>query len=329
MNKTFTAQTIEKYSNRFPIFLSIDIILFLIKKSMILMGTPVTISIVHHDAEYACEIIEEAFREFKRIEKIMNIYDEDSEVSRLNRQGLLDNASKDLIYVLKEAERVSRLTGGVYDVSILPLIEYLERECRKENSLTGEKLSDVLKLVDYSAISISGEKVRFLKKGMKIVLNSIAKGYAVDSSLEMLIKNGIKHALINAGGDIRAVGGKTSETPWRIAIKDPFDKSRYVCKLKLFNCAVATSGGYEYAAAKQNPYHILNPLKRSIAQRVVSATVIADKTIIADALATGLCAMEPSEGIELIEGLDNIEAMIVTDERRILITSGFRNYEDD
>jgi len=302
--------------------------LFLVKKSMILMGTSVTMYAVHPEPAYPQKVIEEAFDEFKRIEKIMSIYDDGSEVFKLNKQGFLNNASEDLIYVLKEAEKISRLTRGVYDVSVLPLMEYLEERFREDGS-ADEKLSDIVELVDYSSISVSGDTVRFLKKGMKIVLNSIAKGYAVDLASDILRRYNIRHGMINAGGDIRTIGGKTEQEPWKIAIRDPFNKDKHVCILKLFNGSVATSGVYEYETIRGSHLHIVNPLKKTGESRVVSATVIADKCIVADALATSLCAIEPIEGIQLIEQLDDIEAMLITDEKSILKTSRFVTYEDD
>ncbi|MEM2868383.1 MAG: FAD:protein FMN transferase [Candidatus Bathyarchaeia archaeon] len=194
---------------------------FSIKKSAFLMGTTVTITLVHEDITYAEKLIDEVISEFRRIERIMSIYDEESEVSKLNKQGFLEHASDELIYILKEAIRISRLTGGVYDVTILPLIEYINR---KRGEINQEELERILELVNYSLIEIQEESIRFLKKGMKIVLNSIAKGYAVDLASEYLIKRGVKHALINAGGDLKAVNGKTDKEPWRIAIRNPFEK---------------------------------------------------------------------------------------------------------
>ncbi|MEM2293441.1 MAG: FAD:protein FMN transferase [Nitrososphaerota archaeon] len=185
------------------------------------MGTTVTITLVHEDITYAEKLIDEVISEFRRIERIMSIYDEESEVSKLNKQGFLEHASDELIYILKEAIRISRLTGGVYDVTILPLIEYINR---KRGEINQEELERILELVNYSLIEIQEESIRFLKKGMKIVLNSIAKGYAVDLASEYLIKRGVKHALINAGGDLKAVNGKTDKEPWRIAIRNPFEK---------------------------------------------------------------------------------------------------------
>ncbi|MEM1770374.1 MAG: FAD:protein FMN transferase [Nitrososphaerota archaeon] len=301
--------------------------MFSIKKSAFLMGTTVTITLVHEDITYAEKLIDEVISEFRRIERIMSIYDEESEVSKLNKQGFLEHASDELIYILKEAIRISRLTGGVYDVTILPLIEYINR---KRGEINQEELERILELVNYSLIEIQEESIRFLKKGMKIVLNSIAKGYAVDLASEYLIKRGVKHALINAGGDLKAVNGKTDKEPWRIAIRNPFEKNKSICRLKISGSSVATSGSYERRIGCGNFSHILNPrLKSLLGGKVVSATVITEKALIADALATSLCAMNPSEGIRLIERLREAEAMIITDSKDVIKTRNFQIYEVD
>ncbi|MCS7125659.1 MAG: FAD:protein FMN transferase [Aigarchaeota archaeon] len=291
------------------------------------MGTVVSITIIHDNIDYVRRLMDEAFSEFKRIESIMSIYDDNSEVSRLNKQGFLESASKELISVLREAIRISKITRGAYDVSILPLLEYVDK---KSDYLDEEELSSILDLVDYSSIEIRGENIKFLKKGMKIVLNSIAKGYAVDLVSEYLVKQRVNHALINAGGDIRAIGGRTDKESWRIAIRNPFEKDKSISRLKIFNCSIASSGGYERRIGKGIFPHILNPrLKKLSSSQVVSATIITNKALVADALATGLCAMDPAEGIQLIEDLGEGEAMIITDEKEILKTKNFQVYEDD
>lgn len=299
-----------------------------VKKSAIFMGTSIAIIIIHEDVSYVRGIIEEVFGEFGRIEKIMSIYDSESEVSKLNENGFLDHASKELIYVLREAKKISTLTGGAYDVSILPLIEYAHKVYHNKNVVLNDELKRILELVDYSSIKIYGDRIKFSKKGMKIVLNSIAKGYAVDVACEKILRHGIRHALINAGGDIRAIGGKTVQEPWKVAIRDPFIKERHASILKIYDRAVATSGTYEEMITKDRIPHIVNPLSISNAHLVVSATVVTDRATVADALATGLCALDPIRGIELVERLGNAEAMIITRENNILKTSGFRNYED-
>jgi thiamine biosynthesis lipoprotein len=288
------------------------------------MGTAIAVTIVHDGLVYAERVIEDAFKDFDRVEGLMSIFREDSEVSRLNRQGFLEDASEELLSVIKEAERIHRLTEGVFDISILPLIEYLDGRFLQD---VKGSLDDVRDVVDQSLIIIDGRTVKFLKKGMKIVVNSLAKGFAVDLAVEKLKSNGVRHALVNAGGDIKTIGGKTDSEPWRIAIRDPFRKEEFVTILKIVDGAVATSGTYERRIAGGRLSHIINP--RCIGEpEVVSSTVICRNAITADALATALCVMEPLKGIRLIDGLDDAEAILVTRDKKIVKSAGFSTYED-
>lgn len=289
------------------------------------MGTDVNITVIHDDLVHANEAIEHAFKEFDKIERLMSIYREDSEISKLNKQGFLENASDEFLTVIIEANRIHELTDGVFDISILTLIELLNSQKDFSKNFM-DNLNNTLELVNQSLISINGRSIRFLKKDMKIVVNALAKGFAVDLAIETLRHMGIKHALINAGGDIKTIGGKTGLEPWKIAIRDPFKKQDFATIVKIMDKAVVTSGTYERRIAGGRLSHIINPrcLKEP---EVVSSTVIYEKAITADALATALCVMEPSKGLSLIEKLEGAEAMLITVDREIRKTSGFSHYE--
>lgn len=300
---------------------------YLIRKSKALMGTSVMIAVVSEDVERSKKAIDSAFSEVERVETIMNVFDERSEVSRLNKQGYLEDASEDLIYVIREAEKISRLTDGVFDITVAPLIEYIDKNFSTEYGFFENGLKEVSRLVDYSSLRIEGKQISFLKKNMKIILGGIAKGYAVDLAAETLKNHGIKHGLINAGGDIRVFGGKMDEEPWKIGIRNPFNKEHYITILKLYDDAVATSGIYERKIAQGVLSHIVNPKRPLSSAQVVSSTVICSKTLIADALATSLCLMDPLQAINIIENLDNTEAMLILTNKKIMKTSNFTAYE--
>ncbi|MEM4545869.1 MAG: FAD:protein FMN transferase [Nitrososphaerota archaeon] len=299
----------------------------LVKKSKILMGTSVTIMIVSKNVEHSEGVIDNVFNEIKRVEGIMSVFNEESEVSRLNRQGYLENASEELIYIIKEAEKISMLTDGVFDITVAPLIEYIDKNFLKDRTSFEEGLRSIFELVDYSSVKVEGRCIRFLKKGMKVVLNAIAKGYAADLAAETLKKHGIKNALINIGGDIRAVGGKIDKEPWRIGIRDPFHKEQNITIIKLYDGAVATSGSYERRIAQGILSHIINPKRLLTSEQVISSTVICERALVADALATSLCLMDPKQAIGLVEKLDNTEAMLILADSKILRTSKFAAYE--
>jgi thiamine biosynthesis lipoprotein len=165
--------------------------------------------------------------------------------------------------------------------------------------------------------------VRLGKEGMKITLGAIAKGYAVDQAIDLLKSEGIQHALIDAGGDIRAIGRK-SEGPWGIALQNPRNSSDYVALIPLDDQAVATSGDYErFFDENKSFHHIIDPKTGYSATSLISVTVIAKNLTHADALATTIFVMGPEKGIGLLESLPDVEGLLITRDRKVLSTEGF------
>ena len=130
-------------------------------------------------------------------------------------------------------------------------------------------------------------EIRFAREGMGITLDGIAKGYIVDRAVSLLESRGIKHALINAGGDIRALGDKGRGRPWKIAIHNPAHKNRVMHTISLKGRAVATSGDYEnYFDPAKKFHHIVDPETGLSPQKFASVSVLAPSLAVADALAT-------------------------------------------
>jgi thiamine biosynthesis lipoprotein len=142
---------------------------------------------------------------------------------------------------------------------------------------------------------------------MGISLGGIAKGYAVDIAVKTLSENGIKSALVDAGGDIRVIGNRPDGTPWQIGLGDPKSAKKITSVIGITDLAVATSGTY-----RRGIEDIIDPHTGEAAPYVMRSTVIARDAIDADALATSIYVMGPRKGMDLTEGLDGIAALIVT-----------------
>ena len=296
-----------------------------VEKTRELMDTFVTITVIDSDSEKAEVAIQLAFNEIERVERLLSAYQNGSEVFQLNEQGFLNNASNDLIYNLKKSRYYSELSDGAFDITVQPILElYSDSFENKKRPPTSEEINETLKLIGYQNIEVKGNSIKFLKKGMKITPGGIAKGYAVDRAMELLQENGIKHALINAGGDIRAIGEKENNKPWQIALENPRNKSEYITIIYLDNCSVATSGDYErYFDPEKTFHHIVNPKTGYSATELMSVTIITKKAIDADALATAVFALGPEKGKQLIENLGGVEGLLITPERKIIKSSGF------
>jgi len=265
----------------------------LIEKKEIHLGTNVTIKVIEPDPERAVKAINSAFDEINRIEGIMSEFKSDSEISILSCNKFIENPSKDLVYVLRKSEEYFEISGGAFDImaSIKPRPKIVIK-------------SDEIRINCSSKINIS--------------LGGIAKGYAVDRAIEILQGLGIRRALIDAGGDIRALNGKSHEHPWRVGIRDPIKRKNFIAVIKLFDKSVATSGTY-------GKTKIVNPRTGELIKDPVSVTVIADKAIDADALST-LTLVSPRIGLRIVERL-GFEALMVYQSGKILKTPGFEEYE--
>jgi thiamine biosynthesis lipoprotein len=159
---------------------------------------------------------------------------------------------------------------------------------------------------------------------MGITLDGIAKGYIIDCGARILEREGIKHALINAGGDIRAIGGKGSKTPWRVAIQNPEKTGPYVDTLTMVDGAIATSGNYEIYFDREKLYHhIVSPKTGRSPLQSISVTVLATNVMDADALSTSVFVLEPAAGKRFIEKMPKTECLILTSAEEKTMSGGW------
>jgi len=293
-----------------------------------IMDTSVRVTVVHSNVDVAKEAIGAAFCEMRRVEGLMSVFKEGSEIFLLNKSGCIENVSDETLYVIRKAEEYSILSGGAFAVTVLPLLNLWKKRLDAGTFPTKEEIEEVLPLADYRNVRVEGKRVRFLKANMGVTLGAIAKGYAVDRAVEVLRERGVEHALVNAGGDIKALGDKSKNVPWRIGVRDPRKKDKFLTVVKLEGRAVATSGGYErHIGGKMNVSHIINARTGYPSQGTLSATVIASNTVDADALSTTLFLLGAEEGVRLIEKLDGVEALLVTEDGQTVRSSGFYYYE--
>ena len=184
-----------------------------------------------------------------------------------------------------------------------------------------------MNLVDWEKIGLESDRIYFKVAGMQITLGGIAKGYAAEEALVVLANRGIKHALVDVGGDVSALGSKPRGKLWTIALVNPDDTSQSLASFAFSDKTVATSGNYaRYFDPDKEVHHILNPKTGYSANECISVTVIAEDGTRADILATAAFAMGPEAGLKLIESLDNVECLIVDTRRTVHHSSGLAEY---
>jgi len=254
----------------------------------------------------------------------------DSPVGELNRRGR-SRLRPEAIAVLQEALEIAALSAGAFDPTVLPLTALWSFD-------TGGRLPEpveiehALERTDYTRLRIDAAGEVTLPEGFGLDLGGIAKGAVVDLLSEVLDARVGANYLIDAGGDILVSGLKDGDKPWVIAIRHPRDPRGLAGRLSLGSrggkIAVVTSGDYEryFDQDGRRYHHILDPRTGYPARGPASVTVIAGSCARADALATAAYVLGPEGGLALLQGLEEVEGLILSEENgrlTALATSGF------
>jgi len=282
------------------------------------MAVPVKIVLYASDQAIADGAAEAAFRRMRELNEILSDYDAASELRRLcdtSEVGQAAAVSDELWRVLSHAQSLSERTGGAFDVTVGPVVRLWRRARRREQMPSPERLEAARQLVGYRLIRLHPEPcaVELLKRGMRLDLGGIAKGYAVDEAVDTLGKHGINRALVDAGGDIRLGDPPPAKPGWLIgveALEADAPPSRY---LWLADRAIATSGDTrQFVEIEGKRYsHLVDPRTGLGLTDHSSVTVIAPDGITADALASAVSVLGPEEGLKLIENTPDTAAFIV------------------
>jgi FAD:protein FMN transferase len=287
------------------------------RRSRYIMGAPLEILFFAGNRQNAFAAFEEAFREADRLDRMLSVYHEDSDVSRVNRMaGNKVSVSPKVVELMQSAVTFGRKTGGGFDVTVGPLIR-LWREASEQNRVPStDQIEKTLALIGPGIITIdeASSQVCLAKKGAYINLGGIGKGYAIDRVSEILERRGLYSALINFGGNIRALGPPPGEKGWEVVIVDPGDPDFLIDKIILESGAVSTSADYErgFKIGGETFSHIINPSTGHPARGNLNITVFADKAREADALSTGLYSLGMEEARSLARE-NQVSVMIIAE----------------
>ncbi|MFC2145365.1 FAD:protein FMN transferase [Actinomycetota bacterium] len=298
-----------------------------------MMGTYITV-VVYSDEKSAEEAIGAAFRRLGEIESIASIYDENSEASRLNNEGIIESPSREFRELIDLSVNYYNVSSGSFDITISPVLElWKEGLWMESEEVQAERVEETLKYVGSDKIIIEDNKIYFETSGMSIDLGGIAKGYAVDEALEVLSGLGIENALINAGGDIGTIGIKPDGTGWLVELDNPFEDEEDPGTIEplpgfiIEEMAVATSGNYyRYYDPEKRVHHITDPMTGYSAEGTISVTIITSSCTAADVLATSVFVKGPTNGMKLIEEIDGVEGLIIDDAGEIITSTGLSIY---
>ncbi|MBT3362789.1 MAG: FAD:protein FMN transferase [Chloroflexi bacterium] len=291
-------------------------------------NTTVTVRVYANSEAKAQEAINAAFGRMVEIGDITSSFEPDSQTSRLNRDGYLNNPSSEILYLVNQSKSYSDLTEGSFDITIQPLLTLWSNDLWMETAeVQQQRIDETLPLVGSDNIETSTSRIDFDVDGMEITLGGITKGYAADEALKVLEQMGIEHALVAASGDIITSGNKPDGQPWQVALVNPDDTSQTLVTFELLENAISTSGNYErYFDEDGKVGHIIDPTTGYSAQECISVTIIAETGLQADAMATGVFVLGPVDGMALVELQENVEAYIIDNDREIHRSSGIDKY---
>lgn len=271
------------------------------------------------------ELIDTCFDYCKDFENLISRTIPTSDISRINAAaGSSVDVSDTAIELLKKGIEFGELTDGAFDITIAPLVELWDVKNNPGNIPSEADIADALSHVNYKNIVIVGNTVRLTDPKAAIDLGGIAKGYMADQLKEYLLHEGVTSAIINLGGNVLTIGEKPNGTAFNIGIQKPFDEQNAtITSVSVKDSSVVTSGSYErYFKLDDTIYHhILNtetgfPCNNGL----LSVTILSEKSIVGDALSTACFALGLEEGQKLIESLEDIDAIFVTQDYEIIDT---------
>jgi thiamine biosynthesis lipoprotein len=303
----------------------------LVERSRVTMGSPLQLTAWTSSEAAAIAAFDQVFAEFERLDGLLSVWHEASDITRLNRAAG-DHpipVSRETVEVLMAAREAGDMTAGKFDITFGALSDLWRFDHDQDNVVPAR--SDVLArlpLIDYRAVTVDpAAGTAFIRtKGMRVHLGGIGKGYAVDRAASILRSRALIDFMIQAGGDLY-VAGTRGDRPWRVAIRDPRGPAdRVFATLDLSDGTFSTSGDYERYFVKDGVryHHILDPDTGESARGCRSVTLLTARAVAADALAKGVFILGPDEGMRLIERLDGVEGVIVTAANDVRVSSGLK-----
>ncbi len=331
------------------LLLAISLLLFLVgcnrqpellSISGIEMGTSYHIKVAVPDSVDEDKMTLEVRERLRKIDRLMSTYKKDSDVSRFNAADVNQwvSVAPETVTVIELSLQISRLTQGAFDMTVAPLVELwgfgASEKTEKQQLPDEDAIKQLLSVMGWDAVQIQNQPPALLKtRPVSIDLSAIAKGYAVDYIADYLKSVGVMCALVEIGGEVRALGDNRGQRNWLIGIEKPQAESRREVKevISLKDIAVATSGDYRnyYEKEGQRYSHTISPhTGRPITHRLASVTVLAKTAAEADAYATGISVMGPEKGLQFAQKQGFAAYLIIKSDEGFVVakTEPFEHY---
>jgi len=261
----------------------------------IALGAETQIQLAHPDERRARDVLKTCVQEVRRLEGMFSLYQPGSALSRLNRDGFLDDPAFEFIELLTTAREISEETGGAFDVSVQPLwtlyTEHFAQPGADPSGPAEDRVREALGLIDYKAVEVTSTRIALARQGMALTLNGIAQGFVTNRIAALLRRKGFRNVLVHLG-ETYGGGTKADGTPWRAGIEIPDASGRQAARIELMDRALATSAprGHSFSSDGAH-HHLFDPRTGLSASRYRSVSVAGSSATVADALSTAFAIM--------------------------------------
>ncbi|MFH1311920.1 MAG: FAD:protein FMN transferase [Candidatus Eisenbacteria bacterium] len=291
------------------------------KQTRFLMNTCVTIQ-VPGDAR-AVKTIEEAFDRMDEVDRKFNVRSSESPIYHFNHENV-PITDPEVLALVETSLELSKESGGAFDITVYPLVDLWGFFRDAPAVPASADIAACVKKVGWQQLRIESGSLTKMNSDVEIDLGAIAKGYAVGEAVKVLKGAGVTSALIDAGGDIYAIG-ELRGRPWKVGIRNPRGEG-VIGVLDVSDLTIVTSGDYERFFEKDGVryHHILDPASGFPSDGLISVTVICDDAVRGDGLSTALFVLGAERGMELVEHMDGVEAIMVMKDEEILISQGLK-----
>ena len=302
-----------------------------VEKQGFYMGTVVTEKVYGQNAQKAAD---EGMKRIKNLQDKMTINAPGGEIAQLNASAG-NNAyvplSFDSLNVLKSALKYAQLSQGAFDVTIGPLVQSWGSFKQNPHIPSQTEIEQIKKLFNYQDLEINEKEnaARLKNPGQMVDLGGIAKGYAGDEVIKIFKAYGIESAFVNLGGNVLVLGEKPDGSSWNVGIQNPrAEDGSCIGVLEIKDKTVVTSGDYEryFEEGGVRYHHILDPKTGYPSKSgLASVTIVTEASIEADTLSTATFVLGLTKGLELVQSLEGVEAIFITEDRQIYITAGLKD----
>lgn len=274
------------------------------------LGTTLSLQAGHADGGRADAALDAAVAAIRRVEQQMSLFNPDSALRRLNRDGVLHNPHPELVQVFKLAQQVAQKSQGAFDVTVQPLWDVWQKAKQAGHLPSASDVQSAVARVGWQHLQVTQRRIGFSQPHMAATLNGIAQGFAGDLAQAALRSLGVEHALIDTG-EWSALGISPQQSPWTLAVADPRHPDALIAKLAMGGGAIATSSDAHYRFGDGDKHHhIFNPQTGYSPRELASVTVIASSCALADALTKVMFMASATQALELAKRW-KVEVLVV------------------